>query len=258
MSDLKSQQIAMETEKDACLQTVTENLNHGWPRGECRESYDIRARLSFVNGLSLRENRVPQSVRTEMLRRLHEGHLGMEKCKSQAGTAIYWSGIHANIDRMVSSCQTCLRHEAAQPKEPMAKIDLPDELGRTLGPTSLPWLEKIYIYWWLTMFENIQRWWNFPACLLHVLSDTWSEYLRDNEFLMWQWQWTLLWLQRVSEFSGRVWFLTLDFKSFAFPAKWKSWERSSHCQTVTQESSRQQIWLLSSPTELSYLTTRTW
>jgi hypothetical protein len=64
--------------------------------------------VSVVNGLLLRKNIIimPQSLRPEMLKRLHEGHLGMGKCKRRAHTAIYWPGINADIDRMVSSCNT--------------------------------------------------------------------------------------------------------------------------------------------------------
>lgn len=68
-----------------------------------------------------------------MLKRLHEGHLGMEKCKRRARTAVYWPGINADIDRMVSSCETYLKHQAKQPKEPMAITDLPDEPWQKVG-----------------------------------------------------------------------------------------------------------------------------
>lgn len=66
-------------------------------------------------------------MRPEMLKRLHEGHLGMEKCKSRARTAMYWPGINTDIDRMVSSCETRLKHQAKRPKEPIIITDLPEE-----------------------------------------------------------------------------------------------------------------------------------
>ena len=135
VSDMKSKQIAAETEKDTVLQRVIKNLNEGWSRGDCQQYYNIRAELSVVNGLLLRKNRIviPQSLRSEMLKRLHEGHLGMEKCKRRARTAVYWPGINADIDRMVSSCETCLKHQAKQPKEPMTITDLPEEPWQKVG-----------------------------------------------------------------------------------------------------------------------------
>lgn len=68
-----------------------------------------------------------------MLKRLHEGHLGMEKCKRRARTAVYWPGINSDIDRMVSGCDTCLKYQAKQPKEPMTITDIPDEPWQKVG-----------------------------------------------------------------------------------------------------------------------------
>ena len=127
VSDRKSKQIVAETEKDPVLQRVMKNLKENWPRGECPSYYNVRAELSVINGLLLRKNRIviPQSLRKEMLKRLHEGHLGMEKCKRRARTSMYWPGINTDIDKMVSSCETCLKHHAKQQKEPMVTTDLP-------------------------------------------------------------------------------------------------------------------------------------
>lgn len=135
MSDMKSKLIAAETMKDAVLQKVIKLLSENWPRGECQQYYNIRGELSFVNGFLLRKNRIviPQSLRPDMLKRLHEGHLGIEKCKRRARTAVYWPGINADIDRMVSGCDTCLKHQAKQPKEPMTIREIPDELWQKVG-----------------------------------------------------------------------------------------------------------------------------
>lgn len=50
-----------------------------------------------------------------------------------ARTAVYWPGINADIDRMVSSCETCLKHQAKQPKEPLTITDLPEEPWQKVG-----------------------------------------------------------------------------------------------------------------------------
>ncbi|KAE8291509.1 Retrovirus-related Pol polyprotein from transposon 17.6 Protease [Larimichthys crocea] len=135
MSDMKSRLIADETKKDVGLQRVIQLMNEDWPRGECQQYYNIRGELSLVNGLLLRKNRIviPQSLRPDMLKRLHEGHLGMEKCKRRARTSIYWPSINADIDRMVSRCATCLKHQAKQAKEPMAITEIPDEPWQKVG-----------------------------------------------------------------------------------------------------------------------------
>ncbi|KAI7804246.1 hypothetical protein IRJ41_003255 [Triplophysa rosa] len=135
VSDAKSKQIAAETEKDKDLQMVIKHLNDGWPRGTCSQYYIIRTELSVVKGLLLRQNRIviPQSLRPDMMRRLHEGHLGAEKCKRRARTAVYWPRMNGDIDRMVSSCEICLKHQAKQQKEPMIIIQPPSEPWQEIG-----------------------------------------------------------------------------------------------------------------------------
>lgn len=113
---------------------------------------------------------IPQSMRPEILRRLYAGHSGMEMCKILARTAIHWSRTHADIDRKISSCQTCLRYQAEQPKEPMAMTDLPDEHWQKVG-TDLFHLDGKENLLVIITFQNIQRWCCFLPYLLHVLSN---------------------------------------------------------------------------------------
>ncbi|KAI7789577.1 hypothetical protein IRJ41_019347 [Triplophysa rosa] len=143
VSDAKSKQIAAETEKDKDLQMVIKHLNDGWPRGTCSQYYIIRTELSVVKGLLLRQNRIviPQSLRPDMMRRLHEGHLGAEKCKRRARTAVYWPRMNGDIDRMVSSCEICLKHQAKQQKEPMIIIQPPSEPWQKIGTDFPGWKE---------------------------------------------------------------------------------------------------------------------
>lgn len=99
-------------------------MDDGWPKHDCQLYYNIRAELSVENGLLLRKDRIAifmsASLGPEIIQ-LHEGHLGMEKCKRRARTSVYWPGINADIDKMVSNCKTCLKQawsrlEAKQPK----------------------------------------------------------------------------------------------------------------------------------------------
>lgn len=80
-SDVMLQQIVQETAKDPLLQKVSHQIQNGWSKGVCPGFYSVRADLCMANGLMLRQNRIviPQSMRQDMLRRIHEGHLGVEK-----------------------------------------------------------------------------------------------------------------------------------------------------------------------------------
>ena len=50
---------------------------------------------------------IPCSLRPEILRRIHASYLGIEKCRARARTAVFWPGINAAIDDLVSQCSTC-------------------------------------------------------------------------------------------------------------------------------------------------------
>ena len=131
VSDKKSREVAEETAKDTELQRVMENMQNGWPVGSCPLFYNIRGELSVVDGLLLKKNRIviPQQLRQDLLQRIHEGHLGVEKCKRRARDTVYWPGINKDIERMISRCETCQKHRNKQPKEPMVLADV----------TTAPW-----------------------------------------------------------------------------------------------------------------------
>ncbi|KAL7852894.1 hypothetical protein SRHO_G00186790 [Serrasalmus rhombeus] len=127
VSDVRAKEISDELDKDKVLQTVINNMHSGWPRGSCPKYYHFRSELSVANGLLLRDNRIviPHSLRPEILRRLHEGHLGIEKCKRRARSAVYWPGINEDIENMVGKCETCNKYQRKQAREPMMIPDLP-------------------------------------------------------------------------------------------------------------------------------------
>ena len=47
---------------------------------------------------------IPQSQRCEYLKRLHVGHLGMDKCMGRAKQSVFWTGINGQIKQLVSEC----------------------------------------------------------------------------------------------------------------------------------------------------------
>lgn len=89
-----------ETAKDAELQRVIVLLQQGWIKGKCPQYFPTRAELCLCNGMLMRKKRIviPVSMRQDMLRRIHEGHLGIEKCKRRARQAAYWPGINMHIE----------------------------------------------------------------------------------------------------------------------------------------------------------------
>ncbi|XP_061890021.1 uncharacterized protein K02A2.6-like [Entelurus aequoreus] len=118
VSDIKTQQIAEETAKDEELQRVITNMQNGWPPHSSPRFFHVRGELSVVDGLLLKRNRIviPQTSRQDILQRIHEGHLGVEKCKRRARDTVYWPGINKDIDNMIGRCSTCQKYRNKQTK----------------------------------------------------------------------------------------------------------------------------------------------
>ena len=80
------------------------------------------------DGLVLKGDRViiPTAMRGYILRNLHAGHQGIEKCKLRAKTCVYWKGINADIEHLVKSCTVFQTHQNGQQAETLLQHDIPD------------------------------------------------------------------------------------------------------------------------------------
>ena len=40
---------------------------------------------------------------------IHEGHLGLNKCKLHANKTVYWPELNDQLEKMILSCELCLK-----------------------------------------------------------------------------------------------------------------------------------------------------
>ena len=100
-STSKLTEIRLATLEDPTLQQVLKHVRNGWPKYiksvdmSARDFYSVRGSLSEVEGLLVLGSRIviPGVMRHEMLEKLHDGHLGLNKYKSRAEEAVWWHGI---------------------------------------------------------------------------------------------------------------------------------------------------------------------
>ena len=52
----------------------------------------------------------PKTLQGDILKKIHEGHLGIEKCQARARQLIYWPNINNDIKNYTGQCGTCQRH----------------------------------------------------------------------------------------------------------------------------------------------------
>ena len=76
--------------------------------------FQFRSELLIAEGIMLKSDKIviPSSLRKEMKEQIHQGHLGIEKCKAIARQVMYWPNINADILDMVSNCSICIEINA--------------------------------------------------------------------------------------------------------------------------------------------------
>ena len=74
-----------------------------------RPYWNFRDKLGVLDGVLLKGNQiiVQKSIRTDILKEIHEGHLGASKCRLRAQTSVYWPGINGEIEDIVGQYETC-------------------------------------------------------------------------------------------------------------------------------------------------------
>nr|XP_054924289.1 uncharacterized protein K02A2.6-like isoform X2 [Dermacentor andersoni] len=72
-------------------------------------------------------------MRNKTLERIRQGHLGINKCKSQARHLVFWPGINCNIETFAQACSACKTYAYRQPQEPLKLRPVPDKPWHRVG-----------------------------------------------------------------------------------------------------------------------------
>ena len=111
--------------------------------------------LTIEDGLVLKGTRIviPSRKQDDILKLIHEGHLGLIKCKLRAKEAIYWSGLNEQLDKLILNCQLCLNYSQSKYKQ---------LLHQFLG-------QKISIHPWRKLATNIFHFEGDLTCCLWII-----------------------------------------------------------------------------------------
>lgn len=141
VSSEKLDEFKKETKNDETLMKLTETVLSGWPKTKSQAAREIqvywnyREEISAVDGILFKGERiiVPTSMRAEMLKRIHESHLGIESCRRRAREVLFWPGMSQRITEIVSSCDVCKTHQKRQTKEPLHPHKVPERPWQKIG-----------------------------------------------------------------------------------------------------------------------------
>lgn len=126
------EEIKIEQAKDATLLKIKEFTKTGWPNkntlsNDLIQYYPYRDEISFSDGFLLRNLRIiiPPSLQLKCLNFIHQGHLGIVKCRERAKSSIWWIGLSTQIENLVRNCPQCVENRTNN-KEYFLKDAFPD------------------------------------------------------------------------------------------------------------------------------------
>ena len=112
------QQLHEASQADDTLVILKYTIQKGWPSSikelpsEIQAFWTFREELTIEDGLILKGTRivVPSMIQVEILKLIHEGHLGLTKCELRAKETVYWPGLNDQLEKVVLNCQLCLKY----------------------------------------------------------------------------------------------------------------------------------------------------
>ena len=121
------QQIREATQADDTLAILKYIIQHRWPSGikevpsEIQPFWTFHEELTIEDGLVLKGKRIviPSRKQDDILKLIHEGHLGLTKCKLQAKEAVYWPELNEQLEQLILNCQLCLKYSQSKCKHPL-------------------------------------------------------------------------------------------------------------------------------------------
>ena len=117
VSETRKAEFKNATKSDHALQQVHKLIMNGWPKHinnvsqVAREFWKVCDELNRLSadGLLFVGERlvIPVTMKDVALQAIHEGHLGIEKCKQLRRSCVYWPAMNDDIEKLVKQCEIC-------------------------------------------------------------------------------------------------------------------------------------------------------
>ena len=145
--------VSKETRRDVILSRVHDMILQGWTeQDEVSETYKPfvlrKNELSVEGGTVLWGNRlvIPTSLRKQVLEQLHEAHTGVCKMKALARCYVWWPKMDKDIEKVTSSCVSCLENRSSPEKSPVHAWEQPNGVWERLHiDYAGPFLGKMFL-----------------------------------------------------------------------------------------------------------------
>ena len=120
------QQIRIAAQEDGELALLKHTITQGWPStikevpSVLQSYWTFREELTIEDGIILKgypDCYTCQEACEAVLNLIHEGHLGLKKCKLHAKETVYWSGHNDQLDKLILNCKLCLKYSQSNCKQ---------------------------------------------------------------------------------------------------------------------------------------------
>ena len=141
ISDHQLAHFAEATKEDAIFSDLQQVFLSGWQdsKGQvppnAQEFWNYRDEFTVAQGLIVKGQKivVPSSLRGEMLEKLHEGHLGINKAIARAQDVLFWPRMSVEITEKIKNCPVCLENQPSQQPEPLKSHEIPPSPWAKVG-----------------------------------------------------------------------------------------------------------------------------
>lgn len=162
MANERRAQFVALTREDDTLSCLRDLIMNGWPNEKhkvpdsARFYWPMRDLITIADDLIFYGDKliVPVKLRSDMLKIIHEGHSGIERCKARARECLFWPGIGQEIENYVANCRICEKYSHKNVKEPLLPHPVPDREWEKIGADILQYGAKDY----LVVIDYYSKW----------------------------------------------------------------------------------------------------
>ena len=134
-------EVLRETSKDRELQSLKHYISTGWPAKRSQipvflhPYWNYRDELTVESGILMKNSKVliPETLRQKYLIQIHQGHQGIEACRSRAREFVFWVNINNDLKEMVEKCDICQSQQNSTPVVQNYISEVPPHPWHTLG-----------------------------------------------------------------------------------------------------------------------------
>ena len=134
-------EVLQETSKDKELQSLKHYISTGWPaeRSQIPVSlhpyWNFRDELTIESGILMKNSKVliPETLKQKYLMQIHQGHQGIEACRSRAREFVFWNNLNNDLKELVEKCDICQSQQNSTTIVQKYVSEVPPHPWHTLG-----------------------------------------------------------------------------------------------------------------------------